>query len=114
MTQHAALAPERWARFEPGQQILQIAVELQRALKYLRPERQTELRSCYERALQLVDLTIQVSSSEELRRELGTWRRGVADLMLRDEPDAETHRRALRDLLGLHPESAKQIAVLGL
>jgi hypothetical protein len=29
MTQHSDLTPERWARFDLGQQILQIGVEMQ-------------------------------------------------------------------------------------
>lgn len=39
MTQHSSLSPERWARFDLGQQILQIGAEMQRALKYLHAER---------------------------------------------------------------------------
>jgi hypothetical protein len=31
VTLHASLSPERWARFDLGQQILQIGVEMQRA-----------------------------------------------------------------------------------
>ena len=114
MTQHASLSPERWARFDLGQQILQIGAEMQRALKFLRTERSLELRACYERALGLVDLTVQVQASSGLRRELLRWRGVVAELYLRAEPDARTHRQALRVLLRLHPESARQVAVLGL
>ncbi len=114
MTQHATLPAERWARFDLGQQILQIGAEMQRALKFLRAERGPELRACYERALGLVDLTVEVQASPGLRRELLRWRGVIAELYLRAEPDAPTHRLALRVLLRLHPESAKQVAVLGL
>lgn len=114
MTQYASLPPERWARFDLGQQILQIGAEMQRAMKYLRLERSLQLRACYERALGLVDLTVQVQDIPGLRRELLRWREVVAELYLRDEPDPRAHRQALRVLLWLHPESAKQIAVLGL
>jgi hypothetical protein len=114
MTQHSALPPERWARFDLGQQILQIGAEIQRALKHLRTERLAELRACYERALGLVDLTVQVRDDPNLRRELLLWRGVIAGLYVRPEPDPTAHRQALRVLLQLHPESAKQIAVLGL
>ena len=114
MTQYSSLPPERWARFDLGQQILQIGAEMQRALKYLRAERSLQLRACYERALGLVDLTVQVQANPGLRRELLRWRGVVAELYLRAEPDPRTHRQALRVLLRLHPESAKQIALLGL
>lgn len=114
MTQYSSLPSERWARFDLGQQILQIAVEMQRALKYLRAERSLQLRSCYERAMGLVDLTVQVQENAGLRRELLRWREMVAGLYLRREPDPRAHRQLLRVLLRLHPESARQIAVLGL
>jgi hypothetical protein len=114
VTQHSSLPPERWARFDLGQQILQIGAEMQRALKYLSPERSLERRACYERALGLVDLTVQVRPGASLRRELLRWRGVVAQLYLRDDPDPRAHRQALRVLLRLHPESSKQVAVLGL
>ncbi len=114
MTQHASLAPERWSRFDLGQQILQIGAEMQRALKFLRAERSAQLRACYERALALVDLTVQVQEDPHLRRELLRWRDVIAGLYLRSDPDATAHRQALRVLLRLHPESAKQVRVLGL
>jgi hypothetical protein len=114
MTQYSSLSLERWARFDLGQQVLQIGLEMQRGLKWLRPERSLQLRSCYERALGLVDLTVQVRTSPGLRRELLRWREVVGGLYLRPEPDPRAHRQALRVLLQLHPESAKQIAVLGL
>lgn len=114
MTQHSALAPERWAKFDLAQQILQIGVEMQRAMKFLRVERTRELHACYERTMALVDLTVTVQENPRLRRELLRWRDVIAGLYLRNEPDAALHRQALRVLLNLHPESAKQVAILGL
>lgn len=114
MTQHASLSAERWARFDLGQQILQIGAEMQRGRKYLRAERAAELRACYERAMALVDLTVEVQRKPHLRRELLRWREVVAELYLGSEPDAEAHHGALRVLLRLHPVTAEQVAVLGL
>jgi len=114
MTQHSDLPLERWAQFDLGQQILQIGAEMQRALKFLGGERLVQLRACYERALGLVDLTVQANPDPHLRRELLRWRGVVAGLYLGSESDPIVHRQALRVLLCLHPESAKQIAVLGL
>jgi hypothetical protein len=114
MTQHAHLTVERWARFDLGQQLLQIGVEMQRGMRWLRPEHIERLRACYERALRLVDLTIEVQAKPTLKRELRLWRGVVAELQARDTPDAGTHRMALRVLLQLHPEAYKQIVLLGL
>ena len=114
MTQHASLPPERWARFSLGQQILQIGAEMQRALTFMRAERALELRSCYERAMALVDLTVEVQPDKSLRRELLRWRGVIAELYLRPESDPRVHRQALRVLLWMSPESALQVRVLGL
>ncbi|MFN0009607.1 MAG: hypothetical protein ACKVXR_17060 [Planctomycetota bacterium] len=114
MTQHESLPPESWARFDLGQQILQIAAEMQRALKFLRVDRSDQLHGCYERALGLVDLTIQVQADPHLRRELVPLRDLIAQLLQRAEPDSSAHRQALRALLHLHPVSAEQVAILGL
>src|SRR5262245_12014558 len=109
MTQHANLTAERWARFDLWPQVLQIGAEMQRALRFLHPGERTALHSCYERVLRLVDLTVQVQPNPSLRRELLRWRDVIAELYLRQEPDPETHRLALRVLLQLHPVAAEQI-----
>ena len=112
MTEHAELTAERWSRFDLGRQLLQIGVELQRATASLRPDRLESLRLSYERALRLVDLTVEVNPIRNLRRELLRWREVVAELYSKDAPDPETHRLALRTLLYLHPISADQVPFL--
>lgn len=114
MTQHASLRPERWARFTRSQQILQIGAEMLRASSCFLPEESSSLRACYERALRLVDLTVEVQLNAHLRRELLRWRDVVAELYLRDEPDVSAHEQAFRVLLQLDPEAALQIPILGL
>lgn len=112
MTQHAELTAERWSRFDLGRQILQIGVEMQRASESLRLDRLESLRLSYERAMRLVDLTVEVHPIRNLRRELLRWREIVAELYLKDEPDPETHGLALKAMLWLHPLSAEQVPFL--
>lgn len=112
MTQHAELTAERWSRFDLGRQILQIGVEMQRATESLRSDRIESLRLSYERVMRLVDLTVEVNPVRNLRRELLRCRDVIAELYLKDEPDPETHRIALRCLLWLHPLSAEQVQYL--
>lgn len=114
MTQHASLLPERWARFTRSQQILQIGAEMQRASSCFRPEHASSLRACYERALRLVDLTVEVQVNSQLRRELLLWRDVIAELYVREEPDPVAHRQAFRVLLQLDAEASQQIPILGL
>ena len=109
MTQHAELTVDHWSRFDLGEQILQIAAELHRATESLRPDRIESHRLSYERVLRLIDLTVEIHTSEGLRIELLRFRDVVAELYLDDEPDPVIHRLALKTLLYLHPVSALQV-----
>ena len=113
MTQHASIAPERWSKFTLAQQILQIGVEMQRAQSSFSPLDPMSLRASYERALRLVDLTVQVNEIPNLRRELLRWRGVIAGLYVGGAPDAATHKNALRVLLELNPETSRQLPFLG-
>ena len=112
MTQHASLTPERWARFTLDQRILQIGAEMHRASRLMAAKDLELLRQGYERVLRLVDLTAQVTSGLGLRRELLRWRDLVAAMYLAEASDEGAHRAALRVLLQMRPEAAKQIPYL--
>lgn len=114
MTQHSSLSAERWSTFGLGQQILMIGNEMNRAAKLMQPEDLPGLKRCYERVLQLVDLTVAVHRRPGLRRELLRWRDLVAALYTFAAPDPAGHSAAFRCLLLFTPESARQIPyVLG-
>jgi hypothetical protein len=109
VTQHAALTVERWARFTLDQQILMIANEMNRASN-LGGEHEAALRrSCYERVLRLVDLTVQVQQKRTLRRELLRWRDLVAAIYA-GHVDAPPPNAAFRALLHFTPAAYKQIS----
>lgn len=114
MTQHAALTPERWARFAVDQQILMIGNEMNRGGRLSGTAAVASLRACYERVLRLTDLTVEVNAARPLRRELLRWREVVAALYLGadDGLDPAAHRAAFRVLLQLRPFAAKQIPLL--
>jgi hypothetical protein len=101
-------------RFTLGQQILQIGAEMQRGLDHLDSADMCRLRPCYERAFDLVDLTVQVNARPHLRRELLRWREVVGELYSSDRPDPDLHRLAFRALLELHPQAQGQVALLEL
>ena len=109
MSQHAGLSPERWARFSLDQQVLMIANEMNRAAKLLGDADRDRLSNAYERALQLVDLTVQVNARRSLRRELLRWRDLVAELYVAPESRPAAHAAAFRVLLQLTPEAARQL-----
>jgi len=108
-TQHAGLSPERWARYPRAQQILMIANEMNRASKLMNPGDRSLLLGCYERALALANLTIQVTDSRSLRREMLRWRDLVAEQYVAEEADPRAHGAIFRALLQFHPEAWKQL-----
>jgi hypothetical protein len=108
-SQHQGLSPERWARYPRAQQILTIANEMNRASKLLGPADRDRLRGSYERALALANLTIQVTDSRSLRRELLRWRDLLAEQYVAPRADARAHAAIFRALLQLHPEAWKQL-----
>jgi hypothetical protein len=112
MSQHSSLSPERWSAFSLDQQILMIGNEMNRAAKLMRPEDSGSRQCSYERILRLVDLTVEVQRSRNLRRELLRWRDLMAALYIRPEALPEEHTNAFRSLLLFTPTSARQIPLL--
>lgn len=110
--QHASLSTERWSGFSLDQQILMIGNEMNRASKLFAPGDLDRLRSCYHRALDLVDLTVAVHARRSLRRELLRWRDLVAALYVSPHPDAGLHEAAFRCLLRFTPGASRQIRYL--
>jgi len=107
--QHSGVSPERWASYPRAQQILMIANEMNRASKLFDSADRERLGGSYERVLALANLTIQVTESRSLRRELLRWRDLVAQQYVAGEPDPAAHASIFRALLQLHPEAWKQL-----
>lgn len=110
--QHLGLSAERWASFPFAQQVLMIANEMNRGLHHLELQAIDRVRFSYERALQLVDLTVGLEMGRSRRRELLRWRDLVASLYIENAPALEAHLEAFRCLLQMTPESSRQIAEL--
>ena len=55
---HKNLNPDRWQRFSIKQRELMVANELNRAKNWIEKKDIEEVKNCYERALELLDLTI--------------------------------------------------------
>ncbi|MFN0242357.1 MAG: hypothetical protein ACKVWV_05635 [Planctomycetota bacterium] len=114
MKQHAALTVDRWREFTLDQQILMIASEMHRGLFSMQPQHERSVKNGYERVLRLVDLTVEAGVRRNLRREPLRWRGVVAELYASEGLDPAAHALALRVLLQMTPEAAKQIVPLGL
>ena len=114
MANYDELTLERWAQFTLDQQILMIGTEMNRAGNLMGEGDLERRQCCYERALQLVDLTLGLHPRPGLCRELGLWRGVIADLHLRKTSDPETHRIAFRSLLQMRPALQHHVRMLDL
>ena len=79
---------ERWTSFSESQQILMIANELNRAIHWIRHGRRHAVNLCYERAFELLDLTVGTAKKSTLRRELLRAREVMAGQYAAETKDA--------------------------
>ena len=112
MPQHSDLTEERWSTFTLDQQILMIANEMNRAWSLVESRDAERVKNCYERVLQLTDLTVRTQTKSTLRRELLRWRELIAELYLQETTRPDEHRNAFRCLLRFTPEASLQIPYL--
>ena len=112
MAQHAELTEDRWSGFTLDQQILMIANEMNRASGLILSGDIDRVKNCYERVLQLTDLTVRAQTKGTLRWELLRWRDLIAELYLEQTTRPDEHRQAFRCLLYFTPEASRQIPFL--
>lgn len=112
MTQHTSLDEARWSRFDLDQQILMIANEMNRGIRFAKTGQSESLRRGYERVLRLADLTAGLDIRAAVRREILRWRGLVAELFLSENVDSERHEAVFRLLLQLRPVPSRQIPLL--
>ncbi|MBI3263169.1 MAG: hypothetical protein HYZ58_08455 [Acidobacteria bacterium] len=110
--QHAGLSAERWSQFSFDDQILMIGNEMNRAMHLLEADKLEHVRRCYERVLQLTDLTVATATSRSRRRETLRWRELIAALYVDDRPSLQIHEALFRCLLRFTPTASGQIGVL--
>jgi hypothetical protein len=79
---HAHLNPEKWETYSKTQQVLMISNELNRAMNCLKGNHQTDAEKCYERAIELTDLTIEDQRWANGLKELLRFREGLSGLFL--------------------------------
>jgi hypothetical protein len=77
--QHKSLAAGRWRDFSFFEQMANVGSEVERALKWKEKNNLEYSRLAYERALELLDLTIEDSQSVSRLKELTRLREVLAD-----------------------------------
>ena len=104
LKQHKNLSREKWFAYPREQQLLMIANELNRAKNWIEKGDSAHVDSCYDRALELTDLT-----SEDKKwhahglREMRRFREILAQLYIVPDKDLKNNTLLYNCLLQMHP-----------
>lgn len=101
---HKHLA-ERWHNFSICRQLLMIINELQRAGNWIKRQDQEEAMRAYERAFELVDLTVDSAKHSNFVKELLRWRELLAAAYIDKNYKEVRNNELLSILLTLNHEA---------
>ena len=102
---HKSLRLEKWARYSGGHQILMTANELNRAGNLIGKGMQSEVKTCYERAMELTDLTSADTKWSGRLKELRRFREVLASLYSDPTEDADLNRCLYDNLIKMEVEA---------
>lgn len=101
---HKNLTPDRWQKFSIKQRELMIANELNRAKNWIEKKDLEEVKNCYERALELLDLTIATAKSRNRLKEYLRLREMMGDFYIRKRGDLRLNNQLFTCLCTLSKE----------
>ena len=84
---HSHLNPEKWGTYTKTQQVLMISNELNRALNCLGSNHPLDAEKCYERAIELTDLTVEDQRWDNGLKELLRFREVLSEIFLSKDED---------------------------
>ena len=106
LIQHKNLNIEKWARYPKSQQVLMIANELNRAKNWIKEDSLPEVNNCYERALELTDLTTaDLKWPRKAKREIRRFREMLAEQYMVQKKNADINTCLYNLLLQTTPEA---------
>jgi hypothetical protein len=105
LNHHRNLSPEKWSTQSAGRQVLNIASELNRAGNWIKQGDVSNVNLCYERAFELVDLTVADPKWKGRTRELLRFRETLAELYLQVEKDGGLNTLLFKTLVTMRSES---------
>ena len=106
---HRDLTKERWSQFPFFQQVLMVANELHRANKWIEKRDFSEVKLCYERAFELLYLTIEVLRERRKLKELLRFKEALALLYIKKRPLLSENKSLEKVLILLDKESFIQL-----
>jgi len=102
---HKNLNRKKWQTFNRYQQILMVANELNRAKNWIIKGDLEEVINCYERAFELLDLTISLTTRKNLLKELLRFREMLAVQYISKQKDIALNQKLFNVLLSLDKDS---------
>ena len=102
---HKTLTTEKWKTFSFGKQILMIGNELNRAKNWIIRKDFQEVGLCYERAFELLYLTIACAKKKSRIYELSRFKEVLSSLFLEELPSIENNIKVYNTLISLSGES---------
>lgn len=102
---HKNLTLEKWAGYSKGQQVLMIANELNRAKNLYLRDMIDEVKFCYERAMEMTDLTSEDPKWKGRLKEMRRFREELAGLYWQEKGNAEENLKLYDALIKMVPEA---------
>ncbi|MDP8227780.1 MAG: hypothetical protein P9L89_09110 [Candidatus Celaenobacter polaris] len=102
---HTHLTSEKWKSFSLDKQILMIANEINRAKNWIDKKDFEKVLNCYERAFELIDLTVDSSKNKSLVNELMRFRELIATEYVQRVNNEKKNSELFKVLLSLNLES---------
>jgi hypothetical protein len=96
------MTPERWQKFSKEKQLLNIAAELSRTKFWLERKDESRILSCLNRALELLDLTINGSRQQRDLKELLLFREVLSQFYVDKNKNIHQFKKILKTLLFLN------------
>jgi hypothetical protein len=106
---HTNLTSEKWEAYSTTQQVLMIANELNRASNCLKSNHPADAEKCFERAIELTDLTVEDTRWHKGLRELLRFREVLSELYI--SKNVDLNRMCLSGLLSFNSEAWNMLAV---
>ena len=101
---HKNLTPDRWQKFSVKQRELMIANELNRAKNWIEKKDHQEVKNCYERALELMDLTIATTRSKNRLKEYLRLREMMGKIYIGEEENLALNNQLFNFICTLSKE----------
>ena len=107
---HKTLTEEKWSQFPFYKQIIMIANEINRAKSWIIKGDSEEVKNCYEKAMELIDLTVAVLVNKKVLREFLRFREVLAGEYINNQKKLEINRKLFFVLLSLNKNSYNLLA----